>query len=193
MNKKPLSALAAALVVCAPAVAFAHSGHPGDGLAAGFAHPFSGVDHLLAMIAVGFWASMLGRRARYLVPAAFVCVMMVGAAIGISGTAIPLVEPAVAASVVMLGLLVAFEVKVPVPAASAIVAAAAFFHGFAHGAELPQSSRAATYIGGFVAATVVLHLAGVVLGRLRFSSLGRTAGRVAGVGIMLTGFALLAS
>lgn len=193
MKKVSLGLAVAALVAAVPAAAFAHPGHPGDGLAAGFMHPFSGADHLLAMIAVGFWAAMLGGWARYAVPAAFVTVMMVGAAFGIAGAPIPLVEPAVAASVVALGLLVAFEVKVPVLAASAIVAAAAFFHGFAHGAELPASSRALSYIGGFVAATVILHAAGLALGSLRLSGAGRIAGRIAGAGVALAGIAFLAA
>jgi urease accessory protein len=187
-----LGALVAALAVAAPVAAFAHPGHPGDGLAAGFMHPFSGADHLLAMIAVGFWAAMLGGWARYAVPAAFVTVMMLGAVFGITGTPVPLVEPAIAASVVALGLLVALEVKVPVLAASAIVAAAAFFHGFAHGAELPASSRALAYVGGFVVATVILHAAGLALGSLRLAGVNRIVGRIAGAGVALTGLVLLA-
>jgi urease accessory protein len=193
MKKYSFGVAVAALVAVAPAAAFAHPGHPGDGLAAGFMHPFSGADHLLAMIAVGFWAAMLGGWARYAVPAAFVSVMMIGAAFGIAGTSMPFVEPAVAASVVALGLLVAFNVKVPVAAASAIVAAAAFFHGFAHGAELPASSRAIAYVGGFVAATVILHAAGLALGSLRLVGAGRIAGRIAGAGVALTGLVLFAA
>lgn len=192
MKKLQFGATLAALVIAAPAVAFAHPGHPGDGLAAGFMHPFTGLDHLMAMIAVGFWAAMLGGRARYFVPAAFVSVMMVGAAFGLAGTAMPLVEPFVAGSVVALGLLVAFEVKVPVAAASSIVAAAAFFHGFAHGTELPAGSSALTYIGGFVAATLVLHGAGLALGSVRRSAASRAAGRIAGAGVALAGLAFLA-
>jgi urease accessory protein len=194
MKKISLGVAVAALVAAVPAVAFAHPGHAGDGLVAGFMHPFSGADHLLTMIAVGFWAAMLGGWARYAVPAAFVSVMMVGAAFGIAGTPIPLVESAVAASVVALGLLVAFEVKVPVVVASVIVAIAAFFHGFAHGAELPVSSHALAYIGGFVAATAILHGAGLTLGSLRLSSAaGRVAGRIVGAGMALVGLTFLAA
>lgn len=193
MKKYSLGAAVAALAVAVPAVAFAHPGHPGDGLAAGFMHPFSGADHLFAMIAVGFWAAMLGGWARFAVPAAFVSVMMVGAVFGIAGTPIPFIEPAVAASVVALGLLVAFEVKVPVVVASAIVATAAFFHGFAHGTELTDSSRALPYIGGFVVATVILHAAGLALGSLRLSRVSRIAGRLAGAGVALAGLTFLAA
>jgi urease accessory protein len=193
MKKISLGAAVALLAVAVPAAAFAHPGHPGDGLVAGFMHPFSGADHLLAMLAVGFWAAMLGGWARYAVPAAFVSVMMAGASFGMAATPIPMVELAVAASVVALGLLVAFEVKVPVAVASAIVATAAFFHGFAHGTELPASNQALTYVGGFVAATVILHGAGLALGSLRLSKAGRIVGRIAGIGVALTGLALLSA
>ncbi|MCO6184609.1 HupE/UreJ family protein [Rhizobium sp. L1K21] len=192
MKRFSIHSAFAALAVVVPTAAFAHPGHPGAGFGAGFMHPLSGADHLLAMIAVGFWAAMLGGRARLLVPAAFVSVMLSGAVFGIFGASIPMVEPTIAASVVVLGLLVAFDVKVPLAVASAVVAAAAFFHGFAHGAELPENSRALSYVGGFVAATILLHIVGLALGRLRMSNAGRMFGRMAGAITALAGFALLA-
>ena len=133
-----LATLAAATL---PSVAHAHVGLHSDGALAGLSHPISGLDHVLAMVAVGFWASTLGGAARWIVPAAFVSVMAVGGMLGIAGVPLPMVETAIALTVAILGLLVAFEVRVPTGVAAAIVGLCALFHGHAHGTETRQARR----------------------------------------------------
>jgi len=158
----------AAAFLVLPALAHAHPGHDGHDFtwdfSGGFAHPLSGWDHLLAMIAVGLWAAQLGGRARWPVPAAFVGVMALGAALGQAGVTFPGVEQGIAASILALGLLIAAAVRLPVTAGMALVGAFAIFHGLAHGAEMPAAAGGFSYGAGFVAATVLLHAAGVGLG-----------------------------
>ena len=126
----------------------------------GFMHPFAGLDHLLAMLAVGLWASQLGGRWRWTVPLAFVTAMSAGA---LSGMNFSFVEPMVAASVLALGLLVALQVRIYLSGA-ALAAAFAVFHGMAHAAELPVGAEPAGYFAGFILATALLHGAGILLG-----------------------------
>lgn len=124
--------IAATLVAMAlPDIAHAHVGLHTDGALAGFSHPFSGLDHILAMVAVGFWALTLGGKARWIVPLAFVTVMAVGGGLGIYGLAFPMVETGIALTVALLGLLVAFEVKVSTSVAATVVGTCALFHGHA--------------------------------------------------------------
>lgn len=177
----------AALALAAPSIAQAHPGLHMHGFGDGLAHPLTGLDHLLAMVAVGFWAASLGGVARWLVPAAFVSVMTIGAAAGIAGLHLPNVEYAIAASVVALGLLVAFDVRVPAPAAAALVGLFAIFHGFAHGAEAPAGQSFLLFGAGFALMTAALHGVGLGLGALRFSGALRRIGgfAVAGAGLWL--------
>ena len=176
----------------APA-ALAHPGHDGHELTwdfgSGFTHPLFGVDHLLAMLAVGLWAAQLGGRARWLVPAAFVTVMALGAALGRSGIAIPGLEQTIAASVLVFGLLLATATRLPVMGSAVLVSLFAMFHGFAHGAEMPATSGALTYGAGFVLATVLIHAAGVGLGLLSHRAsekITRAVGwAIAGGGVLL--------
>lgn len=184
---KLFRSVAVAGLALLPSLAEAHVGFHADGLGAGLHHPFSGLDHLLAMVAVGFWAATLGGRARYLVPAAFVSLLTAGAIAGSNGLLLPAVETAIAASVVALGLLIAFEVRIATWAASALVGAFALFHGHAHGAEMPAMASPLAYGAGFVAATVALHAAGLGLGAIRS---GRLLSRIAGGAIAATGLAL---
>jgi urease accessory protein len=164
---KPIRLLALAAFVL-PVLAHAHPGHEGHELTwdftSGATHPLSGWDHLLALIAVSLWAAQLGGRSRWLVPAAFVAVMTLGAALGHAGLALPGVEQGIAASLLVLGLLIAASVQPPAPASVAIVGAFALFHGLAHGAEMPASASGLSYGLGFVAATVLLHVTGLGLG-----------------------------
>jgi len=120
-----------------PTLARAHPGHGVEigGIGWGLAHPFTGLDHVLAMIAVGLWASQIGGKARWLVPAAFVSVMGAGFLLAMAGFALPYVEPAILASVMGLGLLVALAVRLPAAGAAGVVGIFALFHGHAHGAE----------------------------------------------------------
>lgn len=158
-----------ACVLLSATAASAHVGRvTTGGFPAGFAHPFLGWDHLAAMIAIGAWAWQQGGRAVWLVPATFVSVMAAGAALGQVGVAVPFVEHAVAASVVALAILVAAAVRLPLVAAVLATAAFAFAHGHAHGSEMPAGVAAASYVAGFVAATLVLHGMGALLAaRLR--------------------------
>lgn len=145
-------------------IAGAHPGH-GGGLGEGLAHPLLGLDHLLAMVAVGVWAFQLGGRATWLVPASFVMLMAAGAAAAVAGFALPMVESGIAVSVLMLGLLIAFSVRVPAALGAGIVAAFALFHGVAHGAEMPQLVAAWQYGLGFVLSTAGLHVLGLLLAK----------------------------
>ncbi|NEJ24605.1 urease accessory protein [Rhizobium leguminosarum] len=185
--------LAALAALALPTAAHAHIGLHADGTLAGFSHPFSGLDHILAMIAVGFWAStLLGGTARLVVPSTFVAVMAVGGVMGIYGIELPMVETGIALTVALLGLLVALEVKVPTPAAALIVGTCALLHGQAHGAELPAMSNATGYVAGFLSATIILHGLGFGLAALRFGRAGQVVARIAGAAVALAGAALLA-
>lgn len=144
--------------------------HTGVGAAAGFtsgvAHPLLGPDHMLAMVAVGIWASQLGGAARWKVPLAFVGAMLIGAGLAFAGIGLPLVEPGIAASVFVLGLLIASSLRASPAVAIATVGLFAVLHGHAHGTELPLAASAVGYTLGFVLATVILHLSGVGIGQL---------------------------
>jgi len=140
---KTLSVAAAAMLVAAPAAA--HTGAAaGAGLAHGFAHPLGGLDHLLAMVTVGVWAAQRGGRAVWALPAAFVGMMLAGGSLGLSGVALPGVEGAVLASVIVLGAVVALAARPGLPLGLAIVGAFGLFHGQAHGAERPPPRRRST-------------------------------------------------
>lgn len=147
----------------APTLVHAHPGH-GGGFSAGLAHPAQGLDHLLAMVAVGLWASQLGGRARWAVPAAFVGVMMLGNALGMAGIAVPFVEPAIVCSVILLGLLVLAAVRLPLVVSIAVVGGFALFHGLAHGAEVPANASGLAYTVGFALATAAFHGCGLAAG-----------------------------
>src|SRR5262249_21690730 len=135
-NGDPMKKLILAALLLAPTVAFAHPGHTEtSSLFAGLVHPLSGLDHLSVMLAVGALAALKGGRALWLWPATFVGVRVAGAVLGLSGVALPLVEPAILASVVVLGLLVALAVNLPTWLGVALIGLSALFHGHAHGAE----------------------------------------------------------
>ncbi|HEX2112889.1 MAG TPA: HupE/UreJ family protein [Alphaproteobacteria bacterium] len=154
---------ASALILGSSGMAFAHVPGAGEaGLAAGFAHPLLGLDHVLAMVAVGLWASQLGGRALWLVPASFVAVMALGAALGTAGV-LPAVELGIVGSLLVLGLLIASATRVRVAAGAALAAVFALFHGHAHGAEMTAGAPA-LYAAGFIAATALLHGIGVAAG-----------------------------
>ncbi|MGE4127747.1 MAG: HupE/UreJ family protein, partial [Hyphomicrobiaceae bacterium] len=130
----------------------------------GLSHPVSGLDNILVMVAVGIFAATLGGRALWLVPAAFVAAMVAGGLLGYSGVAVPLVEPAIAISVLAMGLAIAIGLKLPTAAAMGLVAVFALFHGHAHGSEGAALASFAPYATGFVVATAALHIAGIGLG-----------------------------
>lgn len=198
-RRAALLGLAAATL---PLIASAHVGQDGaahHGLLAGLLHPFTGLDHLLAMLAVGTWGALslpaaasdggrlqrLGTAAR--LPLVFAALLLVGALAAAAGLRLPAVEPVIAASLLVLGLLVALRSRLPAMAASALVGGFALFHGAAHGTELGSAAA----LAGMVAATAVLHAAGLALGfalRDRSPWLGRLAGgatAVVGAGLLL--------
>ena len=163
--KRLLTTAAAALALVA--VAAAHPGHDEAVLMhpfwSGFTHPFGGLDHVLAMIAVGLWAAQRGGSALWAWPAAFVGVMLAGGALGLAGIALPAIEPAIAASIVVLGVMVAFKARVPVLGGAVLIGAFALFHGNAHGLEAPGGGAVA-FAAGFALATAALHAIGLALG-----------------------------
>ena len=148
-----------------------HTGVDG-GILSGFLHPLLGLDHLLAMIAVGMLSTQIGGRAVWYVPAAFVGAMAVGGIIGIIGIPLPFIEYGITASVLILGLAILADSKLPISAAMVFVAIFAIFHGYAHGTELPEAASTqnatyiAAYVNGFLIATAGLHLIGVFLGMI---------------------------
>ncbi len=163
MKLKPLF-LSAVLAATMASPALAHVGVGShDSFAQGLSHPFTGFDHLLAMVAVGFIAARAGKRAMLQLPLVFMVTMAAGSMVGFQGATLPLVDSGIAASVVVLGLLIAFEVQMPVAAAAALVGGFAFLHGNAHGAEMPAGSIPTLYAFGFLTATAVLHGGGMAL------------------------------
>ena len=164
MSSKYMRGGLALMAMTACGVANAHPGH-GGGLLAGVSHPLFGLDHLLAMVAVGVWAYQLGGRARWLVPASFVALMAVAGGVGMTHIGLPMVEIGIATSVLVLGILIAFSVRVSPAIGAAIVALFALFHGYAHGVEMPLLGSAWQYAMGFVVATAALHGVGFVLGK----------------------------
>jgi len=185
-----LAVPALGLLVATPALA--HPGHETGGLAHGFLHPLGGPDHVLAMVAVGLIAARIGGRALVLVPAAFLAMMALGGAAGAMGWHLPHVETGIALSVLVLGLVLALGMVPPVAGAMALVGAFAVFHGFAHGAEMPDAASGLAYGLGFLAATALLHAAGLGLGLAARRLDTRPALRVAGAALAAAGLGLLA-
>ena len=183
--------VAVLLAVLAALPAFAHTGGAiGAGLASGLAHPFSGLDHLLAMIAVGLWAGQTGGRAVWLLPIAFPAAMALGAVAGASGTELPAVEIGLALSVLTLGTLVAFAARLPALGGAALAASFAVLHGHAHGAEVPMAADPLAYGAAFILATVLLHLIGIGLGLALRLPLAARLVRVGGAAIAVAGVGL---
>ena len=180
------------LIVFMPSTASAHSatGTMG-GFISGFKHPITGLDHIVAMVAVGLWGAFLGGRAMWMLPVVFPVVMAFGGALGVLGVPVPWVETGIAISGVVLGSMVAFAVKPPLWVAAVIVGFFAIFHGVAHGRELPQAANAMTYAIGFVISTGLLHLSGIALGLLTRWPWGKIIVRIGGVAIALVGFGFL--
>lgn len=176
-----LSAVAASL----PMAAFAHPGHEHGTLLSGAMHPIGGLDHILAMIAVGLWAAQMGGKARLALPGAFVGAMLMGGMLGFAGLAFPAVEPMILASIIIIGVAVALARRLPLAGLAAVSAVFGAAHGWAHGAEGPAQGMVA-YAAGFALMTAVLHLAGFVLGK----SIGGISLRLAGIGTALAGLFL---
>lgn len=192
--KSRLSTFTAVLALL-PAVASAHPGHDGGhdlswDFAGGFTHPAFGLDHLLAMIAVGIWAAQLGGRARWIVPATFVGVMTLATAFAQNGVVPAGMEQMIAASLLAFGLMIAMAKRLPLFAGLCLTALFAAFHGFAHGAEIPASANRLSYGLGLVAATVLLHAIGLSLGKFSATQ-SPWFSKAAGAGVAAVGAVML--
>ena len=188
----PCTAVLAFALAVVPATTLAHQ-ETGQaaGFLAGLAHPVSGIDHVLAMIAVGLWGAVLGPPAIWVLPVAFPLVMAVGGLMGLLGFPLPGVEVGIAVSAIVLGAMVLAEVRPPLWLAAVIVAFFAIFHGHAHGRELPDGTSALLYSLGFVVATGLLHAVGILLGAAHRWAGGRRVVQAAGGGVALAGLFFL--
>lgn len=188
--------LALAILALSPTIAFAHTGigHPA-GFFHGFEHPIGGMDHVLAMVAVGVFAFVLGGRALWQVPLSFVGMMIAGFAFGVAQIEVPFVELGIALSSVVIGAAAALGRPMPAALAMGLVGVFAIFHGHAHGAEMPETTAGLTYALGFVIATALLHAAGILAALGVSRIVGRhvkTAAQVAGAVFALGGVGILA-
>ncbi len=175
-----------------PTRALAHAqGGEAAGLLSGLRHPVSGLDHILAMVAVGLWGAQLGRPALWLLPVTFPMVMAFGGMLGLMGLALPGIEIGIAVSAIILGVMVGWEARPPIGVAVVVVGFFAIFHGHAHGTELPPSADALLYSIGFVVATGCLHAAGIGLGLIHRWTAGKVTLRAAGVAVALAGVCFL--
>lgn len=190
MNLRTLTALAA-LLATLPRQAVAHTGGSVHGIENGFLHPFSGLDHLLVMVAVGLIAARLGGSALWRLPVAFVSAMIAGAAVAMAGMAVPLVEAVIISSVIIFGAALIANANVPITLAVAGTAAFGFFHGFAPGAEGPAAAPPG-YILGVIGGTAILHVTGIAVcrGLARYHATATAALRIAGTVIMGAGIGM---
>ena len=180
------------LLLLWPVTAFAHTrGGEAIGFVSGFEHPISGIDHVLAMVAVGLWGAQLGPPAVWLLPVTFPMVMAFGGMLGLMGLKLPGVEVCIALSAIALGLMVLREAKPNLLAAAFLVGFFAIFHGHAHGTELPVGANGLLYSLGFVIATGLLHATGIAIGTIHRWPKGRVVLRVAGAVVMAGGAVFL--
>ncbi len=175
------------LALTLPSPLAAHEGGSAAGLLSGLHHPISGLDHVLAMVAVGIWGAQLGSPAIWVLPVTFPMVMAFGGMLGLLGLQVPGVEVAIGVSALILGLMVALERRPDLRVAAVLVGFFAVFHGFAHGAELPEGQSGLLYSIGFVAATGTLHASGIGLGLIHRWRWGKSALRFTGTVIALAG------
>ncbi|HWA07997.1 MAG TPA: HupE/UreJ family protein [Opitutaceae bacterium] len=197
--KTPLSPLSrcappalAAVFLLTTQAAHAHIEHgEAGGFASGFHHPWSGADHIVAMVAVGLWGAQLGAPAVWLLPVIFPMVMAMGGFMGLVGIPLPGVEIGIALSALLLGAMVCSEARPPLWVAAVLVGAFGLFHGHAHGTELPPGENGLLYSLGFVIATGTLHACGIALGLVHRWKSGRAALRGAGAVISVMGAVFL--
>jgi urease accessory protein len=187
-HRRALFVLSAVFVLLSlPMPLAAHEGGSAAGLISGLYHPISGLDHVLAMVAVGIWGAQLGAPAIWVLPVTFPMVMALGGMMGLMSVSLPGVELGIGASALLLGTMVALEKKPNLRLAAALVGFFAIFHGFAHGAELQVGESGLTYSIGFVACTGTLHAVGIGLGLVHRWDWGKRALQGAGAGIALAG------
>ena len=190
---KKLSILLGFLILLMPQAALAHN-IGGNGILSGITHPLFGLDHLLAMVAVGVISTLIGGKAVWKVPATFVGFMLIGGILGIIGLSLPGVETGIALSVLILGVAIALYKQTPTFWAMLFVAIFAIFHGHAHGEEMPLIANAGLYALGFVSSTTALHISGVLIGHYaKKTQLTQSILRFAGAGVGFMGFLFLFS
>lgn len=190
MNRKSINAIIGitAFAAYGPAAQAHTFGVEGAGFVEGFIHPFMGADHLLAMLAIGIWAVQLGHHALWRLPAAFVGTMSLAALLASYGQPLPLLEFAIAATVLFLGILLMFSVRLPVATGMLIAGLFASVHGYAHGLEMPQAASPLFYGAGFIAATSLIHALGITMAVLIKRQLWLT--RAGGLAIATAGLYL---
>lgn len=184
------------LVLALPTAVLAHPGHGAaepNSFLDGLGHPVGGIDHLLAMLVVGFWAGLVGGRSAWALPLAFVSIMAAGGMLGIAGLALPFTAVWIAVSVLTLGTVIAMALRPPLPVSVAVVGLFALFHGLAHGQEVPADASGLAYALGFTMATAALHAAGLGLGSLVKSAPRRALARLVGGSIAAVGAYLVAA
>jgi urease accessory protein len=185
-----IAIVALATLWAGPALAHVQKGEAA-GFLTGLRHPVSGLDHVLAMVAVGLWGAQLGSPAIWMLPVAFPVVMAFGGMLGLMGVPLPGIEVAIATSGILLGSAVLLELRPPMAVAAGVVAFFAVFHGHAHGTELPAGQSALLYSLGFVVATGTLHAVGIGIGEVRRLSFGRAVLRTAGALVAMGGAVFL--
>ncbi len=181
--------LATAISLFAVSPALAHTGHTVTAdFTTGFLHPFFGLDHLLAMVAVGLLAAQYAGKSKFILPAAFVVTMAIGGLLGLSSFEMPFMEQGIVASVILLGAVIALGGKLPLAASAVLVAVFALFHGAAHGVEMPSTATFAVYGVGMLLASSILHAIGIAAGHFAPYIL-----RYAGAAVALAGIGLAAA
>lgn len=188
-----LRSMAAVTLMTTLASAQAHTGHGAEGFIAGIVHPLMGLDHLLAMVAVGIWSVVMLPKARRLAgPALFVAMLLAGALVALASVALPLIEPGVAASVAILGALLLLARRIGLITGLALISVAALLHGYAHGSELAAGQSFASYAAGFMLGSVALHGVGLAVGNA-LQNLPTWIGRTAAVLMGASGLVMLAA
>ncbi|HEY2231566.1 MAG TPA: HupE/UreJ family protein [Xanthobacteraceae bacterium] len=191
-TKIALSRMWPPLLLLWPTGASAHIlGDQAGGFISGFAHPISGLDHVVAMVSVGLWGAQLGAPAIWLLPVTFPIVMAFGGMLGLMGVPLPGTEIGIALSAIGLGAMVASEARPPLWIAAVLVGFFAIFHGHAHGTELPPDESGVLYSIGFVVATGLLHLTGIGIGLIHRWKAGEVTMRLGGAAVAITGCVFL--
>ncbi len=185
---RTIAAIVATVALLAfPSPLAAHEGGAAAGLLSGLLHPISGLDHVLAMLAVGIWGAQMGPPAIWVLPVTFPMIMALGGMLSLVGVPVPGVEIGIGLSALLLGLMVALERRPDLRAAAVLVGFFAIFHGYAHGAELPEGQSGILYSIGFVVSTGTLHASGIGVGQIHRWDRGKRALRIAGAGIATGG------
>lgn len=180
--------LSAILTLIPASAVFAHT----DGQHAGWMHPLTGLDHIVAMVAVGAWSAQLGGRALWLIPTVFVAFMAVGGLVGFALIDLPYTEAGVALSVLLLGLAIALDRHLPVLIAAPAIAIFGISHGYLHGYEMPAENNKILYMFGFLATTAILHITGLIVAHFAIKTRsGDIALKIAGALAVIYGVVLL--